>query len=402
MQEDMSVGQRIRYYRKRRGLSQSVLAGLVGRSTSWLRKVERGEQTVDKLSVLRLLANVLKVEVADLVGAVELPPNGGAPLEEPRGVHALSRAVMTLRLPDREPAAQTQHTAPGELRASVERALRERFVHGRPESLVRWLPELLVAGRVAVARNVPGAWWCLASAYRLSASLAGIFGDTKLSWLCAREGVAAAQRSGDALLVASAQRRLAFSLLQLGWFEDAGAVCSDATDAIAPTDATSPAGWSMWGCLHLTGAVAAARAEDPVYARRLLVDARTAAERVGEGHDYYWEAFEPASVGAHAVTVALEHGDPVEAVRLADSVQVEQMQSPERRATTFIEVAYAHGLRRDDGAAVAVLVEAERYAPEMVRYSVMARELVRVCLGRERRSRTPQLRGLAERMGVIV
>jgi transcriptional regulator with XRE-family HTH domain len=396
MQEDMSVGERIRYYRKRRGLSQPVLAGLVGRSTSWLRKVERGERAVDKLSVLRLLANVLKVGVADLVGAVELPPNGGAPFEEPRGVHALSRAVMALYLPDREPAA------PGELRASVERALRERFVYGRPESLVRCLPELVVASRVAVAQDVAGAWWCLAGAYRVGASLAGIFGDTKLSWVCAREGVAAAQRSGDALLVASAQRRLAFSYLQLGWFDEAAAVCSDATDAIAPTAATSLAGWSLWGCLQLTGAVAAARAEDRASSRRLLVDARTAAERVGEGHDYYWEAFEPASVGAHAVTVALEHGDPVEAVRLADSVQVDHLQSPERRATFSVEVAYAHGLRRDDGAAVAVLVEAERYAPEMVRYSVMARELVRVCMGRERRSRTPHLRGLAERMGVIV
>lgn len=36
------IGDRIAAYRKRRGLSQAALAGLVGRSESWLSQVERG------------------------------------------------------------------------------------------------------------------------------------------------------------------------------------------------------------------------------------------------------------------------------------------------------------------------------------------------------------------------
>ncbi len=42
-----TAGQRIARARRRRGLSQAVLAGLVGRSESWLSQVERGKRGVD-------------------------------------------------------------------------------------------------------------------------------------------------------------------------------------------------------------------------------------------------------------------------------------------------------------------------------------------------------------------
>jgi transcriptional regulator with XRE-family HTH domain len=54
------IGERIRIYRKRRGLSQKELAGLVARSESWLSQVERGIRSVDRLSVLIDIARVLK------------------------------------------------------------------------------------------------------------------------------------------------------------------------------------------------------------------------------------------------------------------------------------------------------------------------------------------------------
>src|SRR5829696_1349048 len=64
----MQIGERIAAYRKRRGMSQNALAGLVGMSRSWLSQVERGIHTVDRLSTLTDLAAVLRVDVADLVG----------------------------------------------------------------------------------------------------------------------------------------------------------------------------------------------------------------------------------------------------------------------------------------------------------------------------------------------
>ena len=49
--------------RKRRGMSQDALAGLVGVSRSWLSQVKRGIHTVDRLSTLIDLAAVLRLDV---------------------------------------------------------------------------------------------------------------------------------------------------------------------------------------------------------------------------------------------------------------------------------------------------------------------------------------------------
>jgi hypothetical protein len=160
-------------------------------------------------------------------------------------------------------------------------------------------------------------------------------------------------------------------------------------------------GWSLWGSLKLSEAVWTIQADDVAHARRALRDARVAADRVGPGRNDYWEGFGPANVDAHEIAVALEAGDPVEALRVADRLNVEELPHPERRARPPIDVAQAHCIRRDDGPAVALL-EAERHANELVRYNVQAREMIGTLLHREPKSRTPQLRGLAERMAVTV
>src|SRR3954462_12735319 len=73
------IGRRIATYRRRRGLSQAALAGLIGRSESWLSQVERGVRSIDRLSVLLDLARVLHVEVDALTGRPgQLAPNGNA------------------------------------------------------------------------------------------------------------------------------------------------------------------------------------------------------------------------------------------------------------------------------------------------------------------------------------
>lgn len=56
-----TVGERIAYYRKRRGMTQEVLCGLAdGRSTEWP-QIENGERDKDKLSTIVAVANALKI-----------------------------------------------------------------------------------------------------------------------------------------------------------------------------------------------------------------------------------------------------------------------------------------------------------------------------------------------------
>ena len=66
--EELTVGERIAWYRRRRGMSQEVLAGIVGRTVDWLSKVENNRIDLDRLSVIRSVAEALDVTVGDLVG----------------------------------------------------------------------------------------------------------------------------------------------------------------------------------------------------------------------------------------------------------------------------------------------------------------------------------------------
>src|SRR5512142_605357 len=91
--EPSGVGKRIRAFRKRRGLTQETVAGLVGRSVSWLRQIEAGSRHVDSLSMIFDLARVLHCEPTELIGrALLLAPGRGGRV--PESVPAIRAAIM--------------------------------------------------------------------------------------------------------------------------------------------------------------------------------------------------------------------------------------------------------------------------------------------------------------------
>ncbi|MEV6842028.1 helix-turn-helix domain-containing protein [Actinoplanes sp. NPDC051411] len=60
----------VRRLRRKRGLSQTECAELIGYSASWLSQVERGERGIDSVRALRELARVLDVDVHRLIEVV--------------------------------------------------------------------------------------------------------------------------------------------------------------------------------------------------------------------------------------------------------------------------------------------------------------------------------------------
>src|SRR5215472_10226890 len=66
--DDRELGRRIGYWRRRRKLTQAVFADRIGRSKSWVEKVERGERSAGRLSVLDEICQALQVDVAALIG----------------------------------------------------------------------------------------------------------------------------------------------------------------------------------------------------------------------------------------------------------------------------------------------------------------------------------------------
>ena len=62
------IGERVRKYRRQKGLSQEQLGALVHFSQSKISKIERGERgDWDSLSDLRLIARALGVNIEELV-----------------------------------------------------------------------------------------------------------------------------------------------------------------------------------------------------------------------------------------------------------------------------------------------------------------------------------------------
>ncbi|MGH8904046.1 MAG: helix-turn-helix domain-containing protein [Egibacteraceae bacterium] len=78
MDENAPLGERIAYWRRRRGLTQQVLAGRAGCSTSWVSKLERGERAVERIADLLAFARVSKVEPGVLIGGFERRPVGSS------------------------------------------------------------------------------------------------------------------------------------------------------------------------------------------------------------------------------------------------------------------------------------------------------------------------------------
>jgi hypothetical protein len=99
----------------------------------------------------------------------------------------------------------------------------------------------------------------------------------------------------------------------------------------------------------------------------------------------------------------VELGDAADAIRQAEWVQLDRLSAAlaGRRSQLHLDLAWAYGQQHNDSAAVFSLIEAERIAPEVLRYHVATRELLRTCLRRERRTAVPGLRQLATRLGII-
>src|SRR5690554_7838478 len=65
---ELQIGERIRYWRVRRGRNQRTLAGLAGISQPYLSQIETGARGVESRATLVALAEALEVSVAELTG----------------------------------------------------------------------------------------------------------------------------------------------------------------------------------------------------------------------------------------------------------------------------------------------------------------------------------------------
>lgn len=396
------TGERIAVYRRRRGLSQAALAGLVGRSESWLSQVERGIRSVDRLSVLLDMAKILHVDVESLIGRPwQLAPNGPAVAQ---GLDAV-RQVMTRY--DHLLGTEAPLLPPlSELRAHVA-ALHSDYQAARYETVVRQLPDLitLIDGlpRVAADGERREALCTYVSAYVGAAKLLTKLGVTDLAVVAADRAATVAVEADSLGARGMAAYQVVCALLRAGHTEEAERLAVGMAETIDESaTAHTPTLASVAGALWLIAAVAAARRTDRSEAWARLDAAERLAELLGEDANHAWTAFGQTNVRIHRVSVAAELGDPGEALRAAADVDPTQLAEGlrSRRAQVYLDLAWAQAQRKRDAEATLHLLEAERAAPEMIRYNAMVRDLLREILARARRPNSV-MHELSVRAGVL-
>ncbi|WP_432902471.1 helix-turn-helix domain-containing protein [Micromonospora matsumotoense] len=400
---NLTIGERVAWYRYRRGLSQEVLAGLIGRTADWLGKVENNRIELDRLSVIKSLAEVLDVPLGDLLGEPALldwtSDSGTAT------VPALRAALMNYRAlgpftngPDQEPPSIAA------LKKDVG-ALWDAYQNSRFGYVTGRLPDLLHRAQAATDHHhgddQDQARRLLGLTYQLAATQLTKLGESDLAWIAADRGLAAVRPTGDPLVTGSLFRSVGHALHATGRYAEAVRLTVDAAGYLEPhlTQAT-PELLSVYGTLFLSGSMAAARANDAATTRTFLAAADHAASQLGADANHLWTAFGPTNVAIHRVATAAELGDLQVAIDLGPRVDTTGLPM-ERRVRHALEVARAYSSwnRLDD--AQAALLDAEQMAPEQVHHHFLSRQLTLTWIRRQRGKPTAELVGLAQRLKVL-
>ncbi|MBF6342866.1 helix-turn-helix domain-containing protein [Nocardia cyriacigeorgica] len=401
MTQDLTIGERVAWYRRRRGMSQGVLAGLIGRTEDWMGKVENNRIPLDRLSVIRLLADALDVSLGDVIGEPTLldwTSDSGTST-----VPALRAALMdygnlvhVLRRSDNEGAPHDVAAVQRELRTVFEAYQASRFglAAGR-------LPGLLTAAMAIARTHAENGNRLLALTYQAAASVASKLGETDLAWNAAERGLAAAQRTEDPVIVGSLLRSVAFAVMATGRVRPAvDLVEAGASYLDQHLQAPSEDLLSVYGTLLLVGSMAAARDERRDIVQAFLSEADRAAARLGGDRNRVWTAFGPTNVAIHRVGTAMELGDVQIALRLGPAIDTSALPL-ERQIRHKLELARALNLAGRQEDSLSAVLTAERAAAEQVRHHYLSRQLVlawiRNCQG------TPPyaLQGLARRMRIV-
>jgi transcriptional regulator with XRE-family HTH domain len=399
-----TAGQRIARARRRRGLSQAVLAGLVGRSESWLSQVERSKRGVDSHSVLMRLAEVLRVDVEELTGSGDADETGRLTYAAASSIEQAMMGYATRAEPGgrQEPERQVSLDF---LRAQA-RSAYQAYQATRYDAAGRMLPGLIRGVETtawATDSADPAACEVRALVYDTTAALLSRVGEPFLAWAAADRALFAAGSSGDPLLLAASGWRMSYMITGRKHPQKALELAMTAAAALERTmREPSPGRLSVYGALHLAAATAAAASFDRVLTDSLLATARGIADRTGEAN-HMGTAFGPVNVALHAISVSLQLGDPRTAAEIGEALDLAAMPAGlvGRRTQVHLDLARAYAMIRKDAAAVNLLLAAERLSPQLVRYDQATQDVLTELLRREHRPSTPELRPLARRAGVI-
>ena len=285
LMDNREIGQRIAHWRRRRGLSQALFADRVGKSKSWVEKIEAGKRRAS-VTQLEQIAVVLRADLNALIRR-DQPPAATECLDYIEIGQIRDALLRYESITATFSRRDGSHPDDGlqDVAAGV-RHCWTSFQASRYTMLGRNLPGLIASAQWAVHEQPAGhdgaARGLLSQTYQLAASTLRKCGEPGLEVMAAERALAEAERAGDPLITAGASFRLANAVLDMGdsrravemFVTVAGKFAKDLTTASADLI-------SLYGHTLLQGAMAATGHEDRAAVRDLLGEADAAAARLG-------------------------------------------------------------------------------------------------------------------------
>jgi transcriptional regulator with XRE-family HTH domain len=396
--DDRELGSRIAYWRERRGVTQLLLADRIGRSASWIEKVEAGERSANRLPILLAICEKLRIDLPVLI-SYEQPRDTRICIDDVQV--ELIRAAL-----ERYDAVRSQ--IPDDFAVDILRLQRQvsytwsAFELADYQVLSRTLPGLLLdAQRSHAATESGNTSRILTEVYQIMTSTLRKLGEHELAWLAGDRGLALAEREGDSVIAALTGFRVANALASIGRGRAAFDLNVSHASRLEPALRTDEVR-SVYGHVLLQAAMAAAGEGNAIGVRDMIGEAKQVARHVPEQANYYRLSFSRANVGLHHVAALVSLGEGGLAVEAAASIDEAGIRSlrRERRTTYLIDIArgYSQWGKRDE--ALEKLLEAEQLAPREVNCRPVARSIIENLIQHSRGNPPSSLRALAERSGV--
>jgi transcriptional regulator with XRE-family HTH domain len=398
----LTTGEIIRHLRERRGLTRPVLAGLVGYSADWLKRIEAGQRGISIPALIRI-ARVLHVDdLSTLIdGDRPLPVSAWEGPDHPVATAVRQIAgINTFAPADRETEPDVVALAAG-----VDQAWRDW--HTLPDNhttVARALPELITALEQATVVLDAGqrrlAHASLAGAYGLAQHLAVDMVEPELGRVIADRAARAAHAADDPVSLAFGAWTYGHVLRSVD-ADTALRIVAEAAAELERHMAGDPDAMCLFGSLNLHMAISAAYQGQSGSAWGFWDVANATVRRLPSGYYHPQTVFGAENVAIHGVSIAAELRRAGEAIGRAERIDPQAVPSRERRGRLFGEIAAGHMQRREYDAALHFLRMSYMTSPEEVPFAPLTRgvavELVRNATG----SLKAEAVSLASEIGIL-
>ncbi|MHA6629844.1 helix-turn-helix domain-containing protein [Pseudonocardia sichuanensis] len=390
-----TIGQRIAQLRGDR--TQQELATAAGVSVDLIRKLEQGSRHTLSIASLHSIARALDVDAGHLLSRTTPLPDPS----EHSGAVAIREALTYVDdLIGDDPDVEPLTVVAG--RRAV-RAGWGSYWAGRYDQLGQLLPGAITQSRAMVrearADERSGAHDVAAQLHQLAACTLVHLGYPDVAHMALREALSLAAAGTDPLRVEALRCSLSWLLLTQGRFVESYRLATATAARVAPSGDSALPAWALYGSLLVTGATAAARAQDRPTAGVLLGEAAEAAGRTGNRSDYE-TAFGPDQVLMQIVDVDIVTEHYENALTAGARMPRDPALPVASRARHLSDLALAHTRLGHDGAALDTLDAMVRAAPSWARFQTQPQQIYREL--RDRAANTDRLVTLAARLGLRI